>query len=477
MAELKVLKVGDVIKFAKEAVYTDAAKNESVIPAGTELKVISIDEAVIELECKLGEKVQSVILDSKDPNLSGDAMSKAPEKETPVKQDTGALKVDNGPTDKDPNLSKDNAAKAAEKPGEVKQGAGSLDKDKNGGSAADPTLNKDNVAKAPEKAAAPGKQGDSSINKDDGPTGKDANLGKDNVKKIGDIKLRDSVDPNLSKENTHQEAGSQAPVNQNKAALDVDKNKGKEADPNLNKDDVKKVGEGKLPASPEGEVDQKYINDLLEKHGLQETDEEKAKREKAAKEAKDKKEADEKAEKEKKEAKEKAEKAAKEKKEKDESIQFEVKGLTAVPHVAVPESQAGESTEVIESMRKESEGMILQEGIGLAPKKDGAKGDTPQARIEALIAELAAEDDETAKKDAADMKKVLALLVAKKDKEFEKALHGLDTSVRDTFIDYYDNFGKDKAALKVIRAALPGWEIGEAADDMADVEKTITGVR
>jgi hypothetical protein len=53
----------------------------------------------------------------------------------------------------------------------------------------------------------------------------------------------------------------------------------------------------------------------------------------------------------------------------------------------------------------------------------------------------------------------------------------MDTSVRDTFIDYYDNFGKDKAALKAIRAALPEWEIGEAADDMEGVEKLVTGVR
>lgn len=543
MAELKVLKVGDVIKFAKEAVYTDAAKNEAVIPMGTELKVISVSEAMIELECKIGEKVQSVILDSKDPNLSGDAISQAKEDEKPVKQDAGALKVDNGPTGKDPNLSKDNATKASEKPGEVKQGAGSLDKDKNGGSAADPTLNKDNVAKTPEKAGEPGKQGDSSLNKDEGPSGKDPQLNKDNVKKIGDIKLRDSVDPNLSKENTHQEAGSQAPVKQNKAALDVDKNKGKEADPNLSKDDLKKVGEGKLPTDPAGEVDQKYINDLLEKHGLQETAEEKEKREKAEKEAKSKKkgmrerralkedegykEGEEwyevfidrgeesgtetlegdadtyakaleiKAKLEKENPGNKygidkwrmvggfaepidgwtPEKEAAAAKEKSESIEVEVVGLTAVPHVAEPKGSASESTEVIESMRKESEGMILQEGIGLAPKKGEKTGKSYQDRIEALAKELEAETEAISKKDAADMRFIVKAIADKNYSAAQNRFADMDTAARDTFIGYFTNDSKDKKALELIRDVMKGWDIGEATDDAAAVEKVIAGLR
>lgn len=521
MLHAEFLEIGESVKEMQEAI-------------AEELKGIEADEGCggMSKEEKKWKAIGKAIKkkkkahESADPNLNKDAMSQVPDKEKSTKQDTGALKVDNGPSDKDPNLNKDNMGKAPDNPGEVKQGAGSLDKDKNAGTAGDPNLAKDNVAKAGEKAGEPGKQGDSSINKDAGPSAKDPNLNKDDVKKVGDIKLKDSKDPNLSKENMGQEAGSQAPVKQDKSALNVDQNKGKAGDPNLNKDDVAKVGEGKLPTNPAGEVDQKYINDLLEKHGLKEEagkEQKKSVREHKVVEGNDPVEGGEwfevfidkgeaegtetiansnsykgaqeiKADLEKNNSGNKYGidkwhmvkgtpepiddwKPEQEDKKTEESVEVKVVGLTAVPHVAEPKSIAPESTDVIESMRKESESMIIQEGIGLAPKKDGAKGDTPKARIEALAAELAAEEDKTSKKDAVDIKKALELLIAKKTKEFEEALHDMDTAVRDTFIDYYDNFGKDKKALKDIRNALPGWDIAENRDDAAGLEKVIAGLR
>ena len=112
------------------------------------------------------------------------------------------------------------------------------------------------------------------------------------------------------------------------------------------------------------------------------------------------------------------------------------------------------------------------EGIGLAPGSGGVRGKTPKERLELFIKELRAENagqDETSKKDAADIEKALKMLEAGKNKQAEQILYDMDTAVRDEFLRYYTNDGKDKRANDAIRQALPEWGIYEGK--VPDVSK------